>query len=178
MTKTPSPAEIKSFHEEVLTKLALADMLAAADPDGPSLSMPLGQRSSEVGRYIISHNLEPAVVEPLTPAQIDRLLEVVRLLFDLRKRTGKSLSKLAQLLSRYDNEVVDRRSETMATPEELEEIFCAVRTMLAEVVEVAEARMIELTRIFNEAYERRISEIDDVIDKLHERRDDRMPPLN
>ena len=66
----------------------------------------------------------------------------------------------------------------MATREELEEIFCAVRTMLDEVVQVAEARMIELTRLFNEAYERRITEMDDVIGKLHERRDDRTPPMH
>jgi hypothetical protein len=66
----------------------------------------------------------------------------------------------------------------MATREELEEIFCAVRTMLAEVIEVAEARMAELTRLFNEAYTRRIDEIDAALDRLPPRGGDKTrPPL-
>ena len=76
MTKIPTAAEIRNFHEEVFTKLALADMLHAADPDGPSLSMPLGKRSSEIGQYLIANNVEPASVQPFTAAQFDRLLEV------------------------------------------------------------------------------------------------------
>src|SRR6516164_6954341 len=135
MTKIPTPAEIKSFHEEVFTKLMLNDMLAAADPDGAPVSMPLGKRSSEIVRYILANNLEPAVVAPLTAAQVDRLLEVVKLLFDLRARTGKAMSDLVQRLAKFDNAVIDSRSTTMATREELDEIFASVRCMLNEVID-------------------------------------------
>jgi hypothetical protein len=176
MTKIPTATEIRNFHEEVLTKLALADMLHAADPDGPPLCMPLGQRSSEVGRYLIANNVEPAVVQPLTAAQFDRLLEVVKLLHLLRRRTGAAMSDLVQRLAKFDNEVVDSRSTTMATREELDEIFASVRCMLNEVIQVTEARMVELTRLFNEAYERRIADIDAALDKLQDRQG--RPPLN
>jgi hypothetical protein len=178
MTRIPTRAEIKSFHEEVLTKLALADMLAAADPDGPPLCMPLGQRSSEVGRYIIDHNLEPAVVQPLTAAQFDRLLEVVKLLHLLRKRTGRAMSDLVQRLAKFDNALIDQRSTAVATPEELEEIYSSVRAMLDEVLSVTEAKVADLVRMFDAACQRRIDEIDAALDKLQERRSDRGRPLN
>src|SRR6516164_7213567 len=153
MTKIPTPAEIKSFHEEVFTKLMLNDMLAAADPDGAPVSMPLGKRSSEIVRYILANNLEPAVVAPLTPAQVDRLLEVVKLIFDLR-------------------------STAMATPEELQEIYSSVRTMLDEVLSVTEAKVVDLVRMFDAACQRRIDEIDDVIRKVQQRCNDRGRSLN
>src|SRR5262249_1620379 len=178
MTKIPTPAEIKNFHEEVFTKLMLNEMLRAADPEGPPLSMPLGRRSSEIARYILAANLEPAVVAPLTAAQVDRLLEVVKLLFDLRARTGKAMSELVQHLARFDAAVIDSRSIPMATPEELNEIFASVRTMLNEVLSVTEAKMVELTRLFNEAYSRRIDEVDDVISKAQQRRNDGGRSLN
>jgi hypothetical protein len=176
MTKIPTATEIKNFHEEVFTKLALADMLHAADPDGPPLCMPLGQRSSEVGRYLIANNVEPAVVPPLTAAQFDRLLEVVKLLHVLRKRTGRAMSELVQRLAKFDNAVIDSRSKTMATREELDEIFASVRCMLDEMLSVTEARMVELTRLFDAAYARRIAEVDAALDRLQDRQG--RPPLN
>ena len=177
MTK-PTPAEIKNFHEEVLTKLALNDMLAAADPSSPPPSMPLGRRSSEVGRYIIAKNLEPAVVEPLTAVQVDRLLEVVKLIFELRARSGKAVSELIRDLARFDNAVIDQRSTAMATPEELQEIYSSVRTMLDEILSVAEAKVADLVHLFDAACQRRIDEIDDVIRKVQQRRNDGSRSLN
>src|SRR5262245_29809770 len=176
MTKIPTPAEIKSFHEEIFTKLALCDMLHAADPDGPPVSMLLGRRSSEIGRYILANNLEPAVVAPLSAAQVDRLLEVVKLLFDLRARSGTPVSELISDLARFDNAVIDQRSSTMATPEELQEIYSSVRTMLDEILSVTEAKVADLVRLFDAACQRRIDEIDDVIGRLQRGRDDRTPP--
>jgi len=178
MTKIPAPAEIKSFHEEVFTKLMLNDMLAAADPDGAPVSMPLGKRSSEIVRYILANNLEPAVVAPLTAAQVDRLLEVVKLIFDLRARTGKALSELVQHLAKFDNAIIDQRSTAMATPEELQEIYSSVRTMLDEVLSVTEAKVVDLVRMFDAACQRRIDEIDDVIRKVQQRCNDRGRSLN
>jgi hypothetical protein len=178
MTKIPTPTEIKSFHEEVFTKLKLNDMLRAADPDGSPPAMPLGRRSSEIARYIIANNLTPAVVPPLTAAQVDRLLEVVRLLHELRVRTGKAMSDLVQRLAKFDNMVIDSRSTTMATHEELEEIFASVRCMLNEVLAVTEAKMGDLVRMFDAAYARRLEEIDDAISKLQQRRRDEERPLN
>ena len=170
MTKIPTPAEIKSFHEEVFTKLMLNEMLRAADPDAPRLSMPLGKRSSEIVRYILANNLEPAVVAPLTAAQVDRLLEVVKLIFDLRARTGKALSELVQHFAKFDNAIIDQRSTAMATPEELQEIYSSVRTMLDEVLSVTEAKVFDLVRMFDAACQRRIDEIDDVISKVQQGR--------
>jgi len=177
MTK-PTPAEIKNFHEEVLTKLALNDMLAAADPSSPPPSMPLGKRAAQIARYIVANNIEPAVVAPLTAAQVDRLLEVVKLLFDLRARTGKALSELVQHLAKFDNAVIDQRSTAMATPEELQEIYSSVRTMLDEVLSVTEAKVVDLVRTFDAACQRRIDEIDDVIRKVQQRRNDGSRSLN
>ena len=176
MTRIPTPAEILNFHREVFTKLTLSDMLHAADPDSPPPSFPLGRRSSEVGRYIIANNLEPAVVEPLTAVQVDRLLEVVKLIFELRARSGKAVSELIRDLARFDNAVIDQRSTTMATPEELQEIYSSVRTMLDEVLSVTEAKVVDLVRMFDAACQRRIDEIDDVIGRLQRGRDDRTPP--
>ena len=176
MTKIPTPAEIKNFHREVFTKLMLSDMLRAADPDGPPVSMPLGRRSSEIGRYIVAANLEPAVVEPLTAAQIDRLLEVVKLLFDLRARTRKTLSDLVQRLAKFDNALIDQRSTAMA-PDELNEIFASVRCMLDEILSVTEAKVADLVKLFDAAYRQRIDELDEVMNELRQRRSGGAPPL-
>jgi hypothetical protein len=176
MTKIPTRREIFDFHQEVFVKLALNDMLLAADPDGSPVSMPLSRRASSIALYLLSSDSPPAVVAPLTAAQVDNLLEVVNILFLLRAKSGEALSELTRRLAMLDNWVDDNRSVTMTTRDE---ILDEVKRALDDMITLTEQKVAELIELFDAVCRRRITELDDAIDKLQERRDGdkTWPPL-
>jgi hypothetical protein len=179
MTRAPTPEEILDVSREIFAKLQLTQMLEAADP-GASVSMPMGRRATEVVQYVLAENLPACEVPALTAAEVDRLLEVVALLYRMRQRTGKTISELVQRLALLDNMVIDaRRSRTMAQRVEFDDLLRDLRRDLDDLLTTTGQKIVDLAREFDERCEQRIAQIDDALNELHQRSgDEKKPPMH
>jgi hypothetical protein len=177
MTRAPTPEEILDVSREIFAKLQLTQMLEAA---GASVSIPMGRRATEVVRYLIANDVEPCEVPALTAAEVDRLLEVVALLYRMRQKTGKTISELVQRLALLDNMVVDHhRRAAMAQRVEFDDLLRDLRADLDDLLTTTGEQIVKLAREFDERCEQRIAQIDDALNELHQRSgDEKKPPLN
>jgi hypothetical protein len=175
MTRAPTPEEILDVSREIFAKLQLAQMLEAA---GASVSMPMGRRATEVVRYVLAENLPACEVPALTAAEVDRLLEVVVLIFKVHERTGRPIPEVVEHLARLDNLIIDARSRTMARVE-FDDLLRDLRRDLDDLLSETGQRIVQLAREFDERCEQRIAQIGDAIDKLEKiSGEERKPPLN
>jgi hypothetical protein len=174
----PTPEEILDVSREIFAKLQLTQMLEAA---GASVSMPMGRRATEVVRYLIAENLPACEVEPLTPAQVDRLLEIVALIFEAHKRSGRPVPEVVERLARLDNWIVDhQRRATMAPhPVAFDDLLRDLRRDLDDLLTTTGQKIVDLAREFDEKCEQRINAIGDAIDELEKiTGEERKPPMH